>query len=188
MELNAYYLHVAIFLSAVVYFYHKTVLAQRENASFKMYKVRDEFVYLVASDVMTETDPVFSYYYKRINSILAMAPNIGIDDVLHAMFNNTSDIDKAIEKARKEAEKIMASSSAKNDDVRRAMESYYVCINHMVLSHSSILRIIFILAKRFNPLKIALETLLPKNNSIHEAYKVMKYTEKEVCVLHGAPC
>lgn len=188
MEINAYYLHVAIFTAAIVYFYHKFVLAQRENASFKMYKVRDEFVYLVASDVMTETDPVFSYYYKRINSILAMAPNIGIDDVLHAIFNNTSDIDRAIEKTRKEAEKIMSSSSAKNEDVKSAMESYYVCINQMVLSHSSVLRILFILAKRFNPLKMALKTILPKNNSISEAYKVMEYTEKEVCVLHGAPC
>jgi hypothetical protein len=188
MEINAYYLHVAIFMAAIVYFYHKFVLAQRENASFKMYKVRDEFVYLVASDVMTETDPVFSYYYKRINSILAMAPNIGIDDVLHAIFNNASDIDRAIEKTRKEVEKIMSSPSAQNEDVKRAMESYYICIKQMMLSHSSILRIIFILAKRFNPFKLALERLLPKNNSISEACKVMEYAEREVCVLHGAPC
>lgn len=188
MEINAYYLHTAIFLLAVVYFYHKFVLAQRENASFQMYKVRDEFIYLVASDIMTETDPVFSYYYKRINSILSMAPSIGIDDVLHAMFNNAPDLDRAIEKARKEADKIMSSPSAKNESVRCAIESYYMCIKYMVLSHSSMLRILFILAKRFNPLSVVLEKMLPKNNQISEAYRVMRYTENEVCVLHGTPC
>ena len=115
MEINTYYIHIIVFLIAVMFFYRRFVLAQREGASFQMYKVRDDFVYLVASNVVTETDPVFRYYYKRINSVLSMAPNVGVDDLLYALFDDSNNFDKSLEKSVKEAKKILSSDLAKRE-------------------------------------------------------------------------
>ena len=184
MEINAYYLHVTIFIVAAVFFYGRFIAAQRERASFQMYKVRDEFIYLVASGVMTETDPVFTYYYKRINSVLSMAPNVGVDDLLNALFNSPKNFDKALEKSRKEAKWILASDSAKTDEVKQTIETYYLGIKHMMLSHSGILRIVFLFTKNFNPLKMLFERFTSQSNPIRGAYIVTEYAEKEAYELH----
>ncbi|ODC01217.1 hypothetical protein A3197_01660 [Candidatus Thiodiazotropha endoloripes] len=188
MEINDYLLHATLFSIAVIYIYSRYVAAQRENASFKMYEARDKFIYLVASGVVTETDPVFTYYYKRINRILSMAPDIGIDNILQAMLNNKNrDLDKELERVKKEVDKILESKSAKKDEVKDAIENYYIGIQFMLLSHSSILKIAFIITRYLNPVTILFQ-FVPKNASIRGAYKVTEYAEKEVCELHGGHC
>jgi len=185
MVLNIYYLHTIIFLLVVLFFYRKYVFAQREKYSFRMYKVRDDFVYLVASGEMTETDPVFSHFYKRINSILSMAPSVGIDDILHALFNNSSNFDKSLAKVNKQIERINNSDTVKKEEVKLAIENYYYGVKCMMLSHSSILRIIFILTKRFNPIRMLFEKLIPKTNSISSAYKVTLFAESKAKYWHN---
>ncbi len=192
MEINVYYLHSAIFFAAVLYFYIKYISLQRERAKFNLYKVRDDLVYLVASGVIEETDPVFSYYYKRINSILSMAPNVGIDDLLNVMFNDSKNFERSISKAKKEVDKILSSSSAKKDEVRQVIERYYSGIKLMMLSHSNLLRIIFLLTKNASPIKqiseaiiLLLDKIIPTSNSIRGAYQVAKFAEREVCELQG---
>lgn len=188
MEINAYLIHFAIFFIAVVYYYYRYILAQRENASFELYKVRDELVYLVASEKMKETDAVFSYYYKRVNAILSMTPKVGIDDVLTALFNNPKNFEKALKQSKKEVEKILKTDLAQDDEVKKVIEIYYIGIKHLVLSHSSILKIIFIITRQFNPMKRLFEKFVPNNNVIREAYDVAEFAEREAYVLHGSPC
>jgi hypothetical protein len=188
MEINAYLIHLSIFFIALVYYYYRYILAQRENASFELYKVRDELVYLVASDKMKETDAVFSYYYKRVNAILSMTPKVGIDDVLTALYNNPKSFEKALKQSKKETEKILKTNLAQDNEVKKVIEAYYVGIKHLVLSHSSILKVIFIVTRQFNPIKRLFEKVVSNDSVIREAYDVAEFAEQEASVLHGSLC
>ena len=188
MEINAFLLHVIVFSVVAIYFFFRYISAQRENSTFELYRIRDELVYLVASGVVNESDPVFAYYYKRVNSVLSMAPNVGLDDILHALFSNSKNLDKSLEKTKKEVDKILASESAQKDEVKCVVEQYYWGIRRMMLSHSSILRIVLLLARRFNPFRLLLERKLSKSNPIRGALKVTEYAEREANELHGGPC
>jgi hypothetical protein len=188
MEINAYLIHLSIFFIALVYYYYRYILAQRENASFELYKVRDELVYLVASDKMKETDAIFSYYYKRVNAILSMTPKVGIDDVLTALYNNPKSFEKALKQSKKETENILKTNLAQDNEVKKVIEAYYVGIKHLVLSHSSILKVIFIVTRQFNPIKRLFEKVVSNDCVIREAYDVAEFAEQEASVLHGSLC
>ena len=57
--------HTILFLVFVVFFYLKFIESQRLKASFKLYEIRDQLVYLVANEVLNEEDIVFNYYYWK---------------------------------------------------------------------------------------------------------------------------
>jgi hypothetical protein len=180
MEINALLIHAAFFSLVAVFFYFRLVRAQRLRSSYALYKVRDELVFLVASGVLEESDPVFSFYYKRVNAILSMAPDVGIDRMLRVILKNSTDVENSLAKAKKEVERILNHESAQREEVRSVIEGYYKGVRLMMLTHSSVFRMFYILARHINPLK--LENLLPK--SFVRAYKVTRFAEIEACDLH----
>lgn len=180
MEISALLIHAVIFLAFAVFFYSRLIRAQRLRSIYGLYKVRDDLVYLVASDVVAETDPVFTFYYKRVNAILSMAPNVGIDDILHNMLTSGNDIERALAKAKKDVDRVLAHETAQKKEVSEIIERYYKGVKVMMLSHSSIFRAFYLFAKHVNPLRI--EYVLPK--SFVGAYKVTKFAEREACELH----
>lgn len=150
MTLDVLWLHAAVLLGAFVVGYFLYMRTMRLKASFDLYRVRDKFIYLVASDVLKEEDLVFRHYYSRINNLLASAPNVGVDDVLHTVFNDfkPNQFASVIEHAKKQANKLMAEPVFQNAEVRDAAADYYRSVQSMILSHSSFVRATYILTQR----------------------------------------
>lgn len=153
MELNLFLLHFAILLFALTFAYFWSVRTLRLKASFNLYRIRDRFVFLVASDLLQEESEVFKHYYNRVNALLQTAPNVGIDDILQAVFHefkNSKDFVSTMEKVKLRVKKLQESPEMKNPDVREAVAEFYKAVQMMVLSHSSIVRVTYIVSRKLS--------------------------------------
>lgn len=119
--------HVAVFLVVVAVFYRLFINGARENARFKIYKVRDDLILLVAQKTLREDDLIFTHFYKRTNDLLRAAPNVGIDDVAEVMFTQQyrSDLDRAMTEARKRIARIHSDSLMADSRIKKVVLEYY---------------------------------------------------------------
>lgn len=151
MELDLFILHFAILFSALVFAYFWHVKTLRLKASFDLYRVRDKFILLVASGSLTEDDEVFKHFYNRINALLKTAPNVGIDDILQAVFCNfksPEEFTATMEKVKNKVKKLHGSPAMQKPGVNVAVAEFYQAVQTMLLSHSSIVRLFYILSKK----------------------------------------
>ena len=59
----------------------------RKAATYSLYRVKDDLVCLVAEGKMKEDSKIFKHYYNRINTLLKLAPNVGIDHAIESFLN-----------------------------------------------------------------------------------------------------
>jgi hypothetical protein len=120
---------------------------RRRKATYSLFAVRDKFVLLAAKGELNEESHLFKYYYKRINMLLQAAPNIGLDDALKSFILKQSktpkDLASTMEKAMQEATKVLQSKELENDEIANAVKLYYSTNKEMILSHSSITRLLY---------------------------------------------
>lgn len=163
------------------------VKAYRKSVVFKMFAVRDEFISLVAEEKISEKSEVFQYYYRRINGLLSAAPNVGVDDVLNSMFkakseNKESEFESSMEVARSEASKMLELIKDEDAEVGKAISSYYDVSKELIISHSSIPRMLSIFIIRVTALKLVgykskLKGFVP--NDIKNQVKVLDFANYE---------
>lgn len=158
MSFTPYISHIAVILVALALALFVYMRSLRTKAKFDLYKVRDEFVYLVANGTLDEDGKVFQYYYPKINKMLQDAPMVGIDDLLYATFNhfnNMAEFRQSVDKARKKFDEFRKDPAFREGAVQQAASSYYSALQLMVLSHSSFTRAAYIVSSRFAASKIA---------------------------------
>ena len=142
--------------------------SRKMAASFSMYAARDQFVLLVANDVLKESDPVFRHYYERINIILSDKKSVGIDSLIKRMLGSRSkltlmDFDAAIKEAKKRADEVNKSPSMQKPEVKEAVKLYFDASKEMILTQSNLLKLFYILCVRRKELKGILEAIAPSN-------------------------
>jgi hypothetical protein len=163
------------------------VKAYRKSVIFKMFAVRDELIALVAAEKLSQKGEVFQYYYKRINALLSAAPNVGVDDVLSAMLkakseNQESEFENSMEVAKSEASTMLELIKDEDAEVGKVISSYYEVSRKLIVSHSSITRIVSIFIIRIAALKLAgytsrLRVFVP--NDIKNQVKVLDFANYE---------
>lgn len=145
-----FWLHAGIIAIAIAVAYSMYIKTLRLRSTFSLYKVRDQFVYLVASGVLTEDDPVFKYYYERINLLLKLSPNVGVDDIIQVMLQqykkSPERFNELVSQAKAKADKLSEEPSFSHDQAKQAVRDYYQSIKLMVLCHSSMLRLGYVLS------------------------------------------
>lgn len=149
MKLDLFWLHFIIVLGIVLVAYIMNVRTMRLRACYNMYRVRDAFVLLVAQDVIPESSEVFKHYYGNINRLLRDAPKVGLDDMLATIFQRVkgAEFDRALAVARDKAKRMASDPLMKNDQVRQVVADYYVALRGMMLSHSSLLKLAYIVSR-----------------------------------------
>lgn len=163
-------------VSIAAYVLHMRTM--RLKAGFNLYRVRDRFVLLVANGVLPEDSRVFRHYYGRINGLLESAPNVGLDDILEAMFRKMKpgEFDQVLSKAREQARQMLADPIMQRADVRDVVADYYRAINLMILSHSSIVRVLYLLSHRFATRMVAAGVLSGK---VRRGLEAADYADEE---------
>ncbi|MGZ8256493.1 MAG: hypothetical protein ACXWTX_01850 [Gallionella sp.] len=140
------YIHLLLILLVGIFLYRKYIESARLRAQFGLFAVRDSLVLLVASGKIKEDNPVFEYHYKRVNALLKAAPKIGVDDILHAVFfhpNEFKDFDKTLIQAEAKIKQLFDNPIMKEADVKEVIESYHVAMGAVLLTHSSMLRVVY---------------------------------------------
>lgn len=169
-------MYFLIFVLAVIPFYfflsHMKTKARRMRATFAMYDARDKFIYLVAEDVISESDPVFEYYYSRINAILLGAPEVGLDHIISGMLKaGAYDHNKAIMKTNLKVRELSDSKSMDIPEVKEAVRGYFEASRAMILSHSSMLKICYLAIRHRERFSRIAGVLAPKE---YAAAKIVK--------------
>jgi hypothetical protein len=173
------------FIAAIIFSVMMNKL-RRRKATYNLFKVRDNFILLVAKNKLPEDSKFFQYFYKRINMFLEHAPNIGLDDALKS-FSLSQKADKAgfkasLEKARRDTVSILRAKELQDPEVAAAAQYYYEASKEMVLAHSSLLRIAYYAAKS-GVLKNTFISMLPSNTQ--KGLAVVKLAGEEAeCLSH----
>jgi autonomous glycyl radical cofactor GrcA len=180
-----FFIFVGLLIAGTLFFAKKKVL--RKAACFRLYKVRDDLVCLVAEEKLNEDSRVFQYYYKRTNNLLNHAPNIGLDDLLESIFliKRNGNLEKAVQKVKKEADDISSLKELKDPEVRAVVVDYYNASREMILAHSSIFRLLYIgLIK--GVISPQFENLLPSTTQY--ALRVAKFANDEARTMADPHC
>ena len=184
LPIDIFYLHIIFFFIFVVFFYHKYIETKQLQASYRLYALRDELILLVAKDILKEDNPVFKYHYKRVNNLLKMAPHVGFDDLLQVLLKNSHNIEKSLNNEDKELKKVFSDPAMQNKQVREAIEAYYQAVKLMMISHSSLLKVAYLLAKKFNPFSDIIANYFPKGSRFIAALRVTLFADCEMQQLH----
>ena len=132
-------------IMAFTFLYTKLLKGMQTEALYGLYDVRDRLIALVADGTLSEDGETFYHYYDRVNSVLNVAPNIGVDDILHGIFSkfdNPDDFEEALAHAKQRRQTILQSTDFESKEVCLVVEDYYRSIRKAILAHSSILRIL----------------------------------------------
>ncbi|MDY6993016.1 MAG: hypothetical protein SVR94_10505, partial [Pseudomonadota bacterium] len=179
-NLDTFYIHIVIFAIALFVFYRLYIKALRLRSSYELYQVRDELIYLVASGIINEDDKVFQFYYEKINGMLAMAPDVGLHNALEILFNH-KDIRKALKENERKTREVLREESMSIPEVREVITKYYCSVRMMILSHSSIFKISYLLSNELSNrvVRNIAKTVLSSSKTFSDAQKVVKYAEGE---------
>jgi len=180
-----FFIFIGLLIAGALSFAKKKVL--RKAACFRLYKVRDDLVCLVAEEKLNEDSKIFQYYYKRTNGLLNHAPNIGLDDLLESIFliKRNGNLEKAVQKVKKETEDIAGLKELKDPEVRAVVVDYYNASREMILAHSSIFRYLYIGLVR-GVITPQLEKLLPTTTQY--ALRVAKFANDEAKIMSDPHC
>lgn len=191
MNIEPIALHIALVAIAIAIALSRLKMVQRESASFDMYASRDEFVLLVAKGILKEDDPVFRHFYNRINDILLLAPNVGLQNVLETMLNS-SKADFEAKKARYErvVNDVLESESAKIPEVDRAIRNYYRSVVVMMQSHSDTVKVTYIIARDYPPMRSLLRRASDKlfSRNIKLAVELTAKASQRAYLSNGSSC
>ncbi|MDU4251944.1 hypothetical protein [Pseudomonas sp.] len=168
-----------------VFFAHLANKIRRRKATYSIYEARDKFILLVASGKIEEDSPFFKYYYKRINSLLSHAPDIGLDDAVRIFLKNkeNGNFAKSMKEARAEHEKILSSKEMEIKEASEAAHFYYLATREMILAHSSLVRMTYYALSHVGSdvVRKLITDQLPKD--VRQAVAVAKFSTDEASYL-----
>ena len=112
---------------------------------YKLYKVRDDLIYLVATGKLQESDFVFESFYRAVNHFIKAAKDINLAVFVAAVQEaRQKGLDPAEENKWKEIRKALESKDA---EVRSAVIAFYHAVLEILVENSFLLRIMV----RFKP-------------------------------------
>lgn len=143
--MTPYALHLVIFSLVCFVAYRFYIGALRTKAKFALYKVRDELIYHVATGKIKEDEKFFQFFYTAVNTLLCEAPNVGIDDIIEIIPQESDHI----KKARKDSiRSILSDPAMKDNEIKNTVSCFFNALMLMILSHSSVTRFFYIVALR----------------------------------------
>ena len=109
--------------------------------TYPLYAVRDKFLLLVAQGKLREDDPLFSFFYKSINVIIANSKNFTFSRFVRALeAAQEKGLDPTEEKKIKEI--IEAIQKVEDPEIREAVLLFFEEIFGLLVKNSQILRIV----------------------------------------------
>jgi hypothetical protein len=185
----ALWVNAAIFFTALLVLYVMFRSTLRKKACFEMYAIRDDLVYLVASGQLSEDNHVFQHYYTRANALLASAPDIGIDNLLEAIFTQRTsrrDFVEFLARAESKAQRLFQDVAFENPQVRCTVANYYSGVRNMILAHSSSLRLLYVLV-RYSPGYLGTSIVRWIPGGYGRALLAAEYANHEAEIMRGTP-
>lgn len=164
IDMDTYLLGIALIGALVGLFFRRLKnKAVQRNACYDLYAVRDELICLVAEGTLEESSRIFKYYYERINRLLALTPNMGIDNAMDAFLYLKTDkgFEHSLKEANRRADEMLSLAEKETENVSIVIANYYAASKNVMLAHSSLLRALFMVFVK-SPLSNLLNKIIPK--------------------------
>jgi hypothetical protein len=124
-------------------YWHSRYLLTRDAAKiqkYRLYKVRDELVYLVARGELSEHESVFQHFYKVINFLIKHSDSLNLSSFVAALRKaRQQGIDPATVEAQ---EAIRHELQTKDESVEAVVYTFYTAVLEIILENSSLIRLI----------------------------------------------
>ena len=161
-----------------VFFMYLNSRTARRAASYKLYAVRDRLILLVAQGKLSEDSRIFQYYYSRVNDLIALAPNIGFDDVLNGyiILKENKNFEKSMKEAEARANEMHRLLKTESTEISDAVSAYYSAAHNMMLAHSSIIKLLYLFLVRLHGHNLIYKIIPGKMKNF---LRVIKFTESE---------
>ena len=169
---------ILVGMGLAILFHHLKNISIRKAASYKLYAVRDELICLVAEGKLEEKGRIFQYYYKRINRLLELAPDVGLDNAIEAFLflQNSKGFDQSLNEANRRADEMLELVQTEGKEVGDVIADYYAASKNMMLAHSSFLRLIYLLVVKYHLPKL-IKNIMP--TATREVIRTVKFASEE---------
>ncbi len=132
-----------LFLITVAPFIYYYFQLRKEVALFRLYKVRDQWIYLVANKILDKEDEVFKSVYEIINKHLELAEHLTLDKYFERLIR-FSLVDEG---NSKEFKKFSHRVSLLPEEAKKVLKTFYMESLFVMREHSNTVKVIQFLAK-----------------------------------------
>lgn len=176
--MNNLIIFISLGIALALFFRHLKNTANQKAASYQLYAVRDELICLVAEDKLSEDSRLFQYYYKRINRLLELVPNVGLDNTMEAFLylQNSKSFQHSLNEANRRAEEMLELVEEESEDVSNVISNYYSASKCLMLAHSSMLRMLYIAFFK-SPISNSVKKFVPK--ATYAALRTVSFADEE---------
>jgi hypothetical protein len=108
----------------------------REN-KYKLFKIRDDLIYLVAKNVIQEEDIVFREFYRMINIIIKHIDRFTVSSFIKGSTDAKEDLERG-----EQIKKIMESLRNRDPEVINVIDNMFETILNIMIDNSTVLKII----------------------------------------------
>jgi len=128
------------------FFQHLKNNSSQQAAARKVYAVRDELMRLVAKNKLQKDSSIFQYYYKQTNKILSLIPGITLEGTLDSFLylQDSKSLHQSLDDASMRAEQMLKLVEKESGQVSDVISNYYEASKDLILSHSSVLQMLYI--------------------------------------------
>jgi len=115
----------------------------REDAriqKYKLFKIRDSLIHLVAEEKLREEDFVFEYFYRAIDFVIRHTDQLTLKSVVGALRQaQDRGLDPA---AAQELERVQRELKQESAEVRAVVSDFYATMVQILMENSSVIRFI----------------------------------------------
>ena len=107
---------------------------------YKLFKVRDNLIHLVAEEKLREEDFVFEFFYRAIDFLIQHTDQVNLKSVVQALREaRERGLDPA---ASQELERVQKQLSQEGPEVREVVSDFYATVVHILIENSFVIRLI----------------------------------------------
>lgn len=153
---------ITVILLASIFATHSTLRRDKwTTQKYKLFQVRDNLIYLVASGKLSEDDFVFQRFYKAINYFIEVSDHLNLGNLVAALEDaRKKGLDPAEEKTR---HAIRNELKKKGPEVNEVANSFYVTVLQILIENSFLLSLIMKCSSSSKALEVLFRSLKPRH-------------------------
>ena len=143
--------------------------SREQRHKYRLYELRDELLYLVASHQLSESSLVFKVFYGAINKSISVVKKLTLYSLIHASISAKTDLQK------ERQEKLQGAIESSNPEVRAFIDRVAKVYMEIIISNSPLLRFTLFVIRRCGQMISRIRSLVTVPKS--EAYQAYRYFE-----------
>ena len=110
--------------------------SQIEDCRFRLFAVRDDLVFLIATEKIDRDNIAFRYYYENVNRTLALTETVHLEELINFIKGEKFSADN-YSKYKETMSDVFRAVNEGPDSFREAITQYYLTLREIILINSN---------------------------------------------------